>query len=511
MVGQMRLRKTNMMQPKYKSIPLSREQINELKKNPLWNEMVNRYGEENVINNYVVDFVVLQEERAIFDSMEQKIDVTADLIRKVYQANNTLYQQFVEAPINKIKSWVKDSPDLIGHVPIQEREGRWIDDDTFIITDHDNSKMADKAGLILSGSYKMVSLPNKDGKPILHLLCKGILLSPKSKWGHVTGNWRQVSPTILQSYKISELSYVAHSAQMGNSSLSNGEPTITNTNEVATMSLNLDEIRTKLLVAEAATKAEQLNNEVQKTTSRSESLADYLVAKGYITSGKKKRVSGYFMQLGGNEAKLTANIIEQIGNKTHLRKGAGVRTVFLQGAVTMSSVNERYEEFRKENEGKYNTAVGLMSAFQNSEQEFAKKLSLANGEGALIDPKNKWQELLDLLEKDEEVDSEIKEKVISLCSSKFGMKLADGGGTIDAGGVAQPNNASSSLSGGEDKLKFDKQNEEITILKESVNKLLEGYDALQKQNTDLGTKLAQLNAKQPDNNSSQGELDDNSN
>lgn len=494
------------MQPKFKSIALSSEQIHELRKNSLWNEMVGKYGESNIINNYVVDYVVLQEEKDIFDASGQRITVTPDLIKKVYHANQSIYEKFISAPINQLKSWVKDSPELVGHVPIQQREGRYLDADTPIITDHKPKSMADKHGLVLSGSYRLVKLPNKQGKEVLHLLCKGILLSPESKFGYISDNWRQVSPTITQSYKIDELSYVPYSAQMGNSSLAGAESKITSSAEIeSTANLNRSEplnigldlraINKQVSEANQAAEQERQENQFKIAEAQSDNYVDKLVASGIITSGQKKKLSNVLMQLASGERRLVADAMGKL-NQHRISKQGGTKTFFLQGAVELTTATERFDNFNKENQGKYKTAGELMTAFQEEEINHSKTLKLAGGEGQIIDPKAKYAEILDLLEKDEKVDSEIKDRIISLCSSKFGLKLSDGS-NVDAGGISQPNNTTSALAGAEDKLAFEQQSKQIQVLTDAVGKLSSGYESLQQENTRLNDVVIKLSAAEP--------------
>lgn len=474
----------------YKVAPISKDQIKELRKNPLWDEMVKKYGEQNIINNYIVDYVVLQEEKSIYDASGQKLDITADLIRKVYAANQSMYEKFINAPINQIKSWVTNSPELVGHVPIQQRDGRWINSDTFIITDHDNPKMADKGGLILSGSYKLARLPNKEGKEVLHLLCKGILLSPEAKWGYVTGNWRQVSPTILQSYKISELSYVPYSAQMNNSSLSSGEQKIKE-KITMTQSYNFDSIFDSIELSVQKAQDEIRNNEIKFKESLASGYSNQLVQLGIITSGQKQKVNNAFMQLGNGEQRLFFDTMKQF-NKHRVSKGNGSKTFFLQGAIETMNETQLMEQFKAEHKDQFKTALEMAQAFNNWKIKRQESMSLANGEGTAIDKSAKYEELLKLLEEDEEIDEKIQDRVVKLCSSKFGAKLADGANSIDAGGVSQPNNTTSSLASGEQDLQFEEQKNQIANLSNGLTELKNIVTSLVEENNSLKAQLSSL-------------------
>lgn len=461
------------MAHEFKTVPLSKAQIKELRKNPLWNEMVVKYGEENVINNYVVDYVVLQEERAIYDASGKKIDITPELIRKVYAANQSVYEKFINAPINQVKSWVRDNPELVGHVPV--------------ITDH-NPEMTDKHGIVLSGSFKLLSLPNEQGKEVLHLLCKAILLSPEAKWGYVSGNWRQVSPTILQSYKISELSYVPYSAQMNNSSLSSGELGLQE-KIIMPQTYDFSNLFSKIESSVKKSQDEILENEVKLKESMANGYSNQLVQLGIITSGQKKKVNNAFLQLGNGEQKLFFDTMKQF-NQHRVSKGNGSKTFFLQGAIETMNESNLLEEFKKQHSGEFATALEMTQKFQSWKVERQQQMSLANGEGKAIDKSAKYSELLDLLEKDEEVDAAIKDRVLQLCNAKFGLKLADGGNTVDAGGVTQPNNTTSSLASGEQHLDFTAQKEQIQILTDGFNELKGIVTSLAEENKSLKMQLS---------------------
>lgn len=462
------------MAHEFKTVPLSRDQINELRKNPLWNEMVQKYGENNVVNNYVVDYVVLQEERNIYDASGQKLNITADLIRSVYAANQSVYEKFVQAPINKFKSWVQDDANLVGHVPV--------------ITDH-NPTMADKHGIVLSGSFKLLTLPNDQGKEVLHLLCKAILLSPEAKWGYVSGNWRQVSPTILRSYKISELSYVPYSAQMNNSSLSSGEAPIKQPKRQIDMSskYNFNEIFNRIELAAQKAQNEIFANEVKLKESTAHGYSNQLVNLGIITSGQKSKVNNAFMQLGNGEQRLFFDTMKQF-NKHRVSKSNGSKTFFLQGAIETMSETNLMEHFKSEKGSEFKTALEQAQAFQSWKINRQQTMSLASGEAVAVDKSSKYSELLDLLEKDEEVDAAIKDRVLKLCNSKFGMKLADG--TVNAGGVTQPNNTTSSLAGNEPSLDFAEQKEQIKSLTDNFQELKGLVQSLAEENKELKIQLS---------------------
>ena len=248
----------------YKKVPLKPEQIKELKQNPLWNELVTKFGEENVTNNYVVDYVILQEERDVYAKDGTRLDISPELIRKVYDVNQSIFDKYVNAPINKIKSFMSGE-EALGHIPV--------------IEDHD-SLMIKKHGAIVPGSLKLVNIDDK-----LHLMCKAVLVSPEAKWGYVTGNWREVSPTILSSYKIAELSYVPFPAQMNNSSLSSGEG-------IMQQSQDLTEFEIKLAEAKAKAEEEKRQNQLRRKEFTVTALTEKLINKGVIASGKRNVVEG---------------------------------------------------------------------------------------------------------------------------------------------------------------------------------------------------------------------------
>lgn len=422
----------------YKSIPVSDKKIKAMQEHSpeLYNEFVTRYGVENVHNNIIADFVILQEEKKISPiGSKAPIDITnddvqdiyiettsAEKLRKIERATNNNVDKFFTQPINAFKSWISD--EYIGHIPV-------------LFNHPTNIKSAEKHGYVVDGSLKLIKLKDR-----LHLLCQCILISPESKYNYINGLWREVSPTFANN-KIMELSFVkGQPAQLANSSLANGEATMNNS-----VDSFLAECRAKLNEAKREDAHRQLQLEIQNQEQLANSLADCLVKELVINSANRKSVTKSLLSLGSGEAmQLMVNTMRE-NIPRHARRNP---TFILQGALMQDTSTQmsRFNEFQAANAANYKDADQLLDAFIKLEQQNQKNVSsntvVSLGSGEKDTMKLSAKEILSkLLEEDEELDDEMKDTIKKLCSKK-GIKLGDGEmpkeANTDNGGMAEPNN-----------------------------------------------------------------------
>lgn len=386
----------------------------------LYNEMVNKYGIENVINNLLIEAVVLTEDKNIVAGMNNSIKVDRELINKAKRYNNGLFNVYIKEPVHKLKASLSGVSDEItkAYVPVGiEHKGE------------KRNGIEDRRGYVVGGSYRTVDI---DGK--LHLLCKQVLISPEAKFNYLSGLWREQSPTITpKTGKITEVSFVNIPAQMTNISLSSATDT----------AAPVDEWEVK--IEEAKYKHEQAlqDYKLQQKESRAFSLTKQLMKKGIITSAKKEEYKEFFVQLSAPHDELAANLMLNIKQSPLNHKP---RQVFLQGNLYMTkSKEDRFLEFSKDNSGKYINPADLRDAFDKFEA--SAQVSLAAGAGEVIDPMDDVMGKLTSMHEAGSLTDEHRAKLKSFCGHDVSLGQSTGGEvgdgkTVDAGGLETPNNTS---------------------------------------------------------------------
>ncbi len=411
----------------YKRLPIDKKVIEQMKISTpeIYRDMVEKYGEENVINNLLVPFNVLTEDKNIVVGKDQvTIKVTKELINEVMKASNSAFQVYLKEPINRLKSWITEGDSSLGYTPI--------------ILNHNPD--TPKQGYILGGSYKAVNL---DGK--LHLLCEGVLVNPEGKFKWLNGEYREVSPTMLASNKsISETSFVNIPAQMTNTSLSAGdEINIANANTPVVVSSVIADWETKIQAAKIAAVDEIQQNKIRQKELLAINLTEQLLKKGVIVSAQRSKIKDVFIQLSSGEESLVANALLDVGKSPLYRKP---RNMFLKGTIDMSkSKDERYLEFSEKNKGKFAHPADMITAFEK--QEVATSVSLSSGDGQLTDPMSDILSQLDVLQKNGGLTEEHQKSLAKFCPHTPEVSLSDDanvgdGKNVTPGGIDITNNTS---------------------------------------------------------------------
>jgi hypothetical protein len=386
-----------------------------------YDEMVDKYGIENVINNLLIEAVVLTEDKSIVAGMNNSIKVDRELINKAKRYNNGLFNVYIKEPVHKLKASLSGVNDEItkAYVPVGiEHKGE------------KRNGIEDRRGYVVGGSYRTVDI---DGK--LHLLCKQVLISPEAKFNYLSGLWREQSPTITpKTGKITEVSFVNIPAQMTNISLSSATDT----------AAPVDEWEVK--IEEAKYKHEQAlqDYKLQQKESRAISLTKQLMKKGIITSAKKEEYKEFFVQLSAPHDEMAANLMLNIKQSPLNNKP---RQVFLQGNLYMTKNKEdRFLEFSKENSGKYLNAHDLQVAFNKFEA--TAQVSLSAGVGEISDPMEDILSKLLSMQESGALTDECKTKLKQFCGHDVSLGQPTGnavgdGKTVDAGTQLEtPNNTS---------------------------------------------------------------------
>jgi len=430
----------------YKRLPLSKDQLTAMQENSpeLYNDMVNKYGLDNVVNNLLVNMVIFQEEKGIYPMGQKKpIDInnldvenvyiatkTAEELRKIYKATNTAYDKFIAQPINTIKSWIDDTS-YLGYVPV-------------VFNHPEDVSKSTKHGYMVGGSLNLIKINDK-----LCLVCKAVLISPEAKYNYISGLWREVSPTLANN-KVHEISFVlSQPAQLGNSTFSSGEVMAT----IETTGGFLEEIQARIHAAEVKDKEIKIQNELDYRERLAKSLTSSLIKELVITSANREKVMHTFLQLSSGEE---MQVVAKTMRDTTSKFGKTPSIFNIQGAFKVDTKTREsyFNEFKELHGAEFDDASALIEGFEKSYKSHVADMQLASGEGSVskVEPKDKMADvksmLKHLMEEDTELDDEMKDAIMKLCSGKMGMKLSDGKvGQTDAGGATQPNNAK--LSSGE--------------------------------------------------------------
>lgn len=445
----------------FKKLPIDSKIIAQMKESTpeLYEELILKYGEENLINNLLVDFVVLTEDKDIVTGKDgNKIRVTKELINEVKNASNSYYQKYLKEPINALKSWIKDGDKTLGYTPI-------------IL--HHNVETP-RQGYVIGGSYRAISLPDEKGEDKLHLLCKGVLVNPQAKFEWLNGTLREVSPTILATNKvISELSFVNIPAQMTNTSLS---APISGDGENPSL---LDEWENKIAQSKLELMEESHQNKIKQKETLAKNLTEQLLKNGVISSSQRSKIQDVFVQLSSGEETLVANVLLDIGRSPLNKKP---RNVFLKGTIDMSKTkDERFLQFSKDHRHEYKLESDFIAAFDKSEANL--KISLSDGQGAITDPMEEIKEKLEALRKGGALTEEHKKMLADYCGHA-GVSLENSGSVGDgnvttAGDIAIPNNTSLSAHDENEKAK-----RHLEMMEEGFA-AAKAEAALQKQRADI--------------------------
>lgn len=415
----------------YKRLPIDKKVIEQMKISTpdIYRDMVEKYGEENVINNLLVTFNVLTEDKNIVVGKDKvTIQVTKELINKVMKASNSVFQVYLKEPINRLKNWITEGDSRLGYSPL--------------ILNHDPN--TPKQGYMLGGSYKAISLDTPNG-PKLHLLCDGILINPEGKFKWLNGEYREVSPTILAANNsISEVSFVNIPAQMTNTSLSAGdEINIVNAHTPVVVSSVIADWEAKIQAAKIAAQDETQQNKIRQKELLATNLTEQLLKNGVIVSSQRSKIKNVFIQLSSGEESLVANALLDVGKSPLNRKP---RNMFLKGTIDMSkSKDERYLAFAENNKGKFPSPADMITAFEKL--EVASTVSLSSGEGQLTDVMADVLSQLETLQKNGGLTEEHQKSLAKFCPHTPEVSLSDDtnvgdGKNVTPGGIDIPNNTS---------------------------------------------------------------------
>lgn len=435
----------------FKKQPLSKAQIDAMKNTTpqLYEDMVGKYGEDNVINNILIDLVCLTEDKNLVTAKDNEvIIVNKELINKVKIASNSAFKVYLKEPINKLKSWITDGDSSFGYTPINKSGKSMIIDNnlTYSPMIYDHAKVQDRIGYILGGSYYTLE---KDKK--LHLLCKAILISPEAKYNYIIGLLREDSPTLKGDYTISEMSFVNIPAQMTNTSLSSGDNNLmqsinidnqvleNNTNNQIEEPINWTE---KIEQARKFAEQEKEEFKIKQKTQIAENWTEKLLQSGAITSSQRRKYNDMFIQLSSGQEDLVGSSILNVKSSLFRNKP---KQVFLQGNLFMNkSITEQYTDYSKEHAHKYTCNSDLRAAFEKHMAQM--KISLSAGDGSLIDPIEDIMTKLRAMKEHGSLTDEHKKILGEFCYHD-GVSMSDNGMVgdgkpVEGGGIAIPNNTS---------------------------------------------------------------------
>lgn len=440
----------------YEYKPLSKRKLDALKQSApkIYEEMVAAFGEDNVVNNIVADFVVLTEGKNVTGMDGVPFSVTREMITNAAKVNNRHFMEFIKHPVNSIKTWVKeiagdeeDEMSGVGFAPI--------------MLNHKKNDVTGRQGYVLGNSYKVVNING-----VYVLMCKGILINPEAKWRYIQGQYREVSPTIdlprtgfapKVPYKIRELSFVNIPAQSTNTSLSSGDEVVNFEN--INSQVEDQQWEEKIKQAYKAADLEKTTNLVKRKEHLANAYAESLVRGKVVPSSMREQIKNTFVQLSDGEVAMVAGLIKDATRKSIFVNKP--RTFLLKGTIDMNlSKDDRYLAFVEKNKNNYPSEIDLRTAFEKAEAQTATQLS--DGEGTLQDSAQLMSEMMEKLEvlhKQGAITDEHRKMLSKYCgkdevtsleggtdpddlTSMGGESSAGDGKTSEAGGVVTPNNTS---------------------------------------------------------------------
>lgn len=420
----------------FKKQLLLKEQIDAMKiSSPqIYEDMVNKYGEDNVINNLLIDLVCLTEDKNLVTAKDNKvIIVDRELINKVKNASNSAFKVYLKEPINKLKSWITDGDSTLGFTPII------IDNElNYAPMMYDHAKVQDRIGYIIGGSYITKEIDNK-----LHLLCKAILISPEAKFNYILGLLREDSPTLKGNYTVGEMSFVNIPAQMTNTSLSADEnDIIQNINTNITKPINWTD---RIELAKQKIEQETQEQKIKQKQQIAKNWTEKLLQEGLISSSQRTKYNNIFIQLSSGQEDLVGNSILNVKSSLFSNKP---KQVFIKGNLFMNrSITEQYEEYSKENGHKYKNHSDLRSEFEKHIAQM--KISLSAGDGVIEEePMEHIISKLRAMKEHGSLTEEHKKSLGEFCYHGVSMNNEDvgDGKPTDGGGIEVPNNTSLSSS-----------------------------------------------------------------
>jgi hypothetical protein len=255
-----------------KVAPIDKASIEALRNSAptLYRDIVERYGEQAVKNNFLVRYQLLTEGKDVLTKNGSKVTITPELIHAVYQASKAKWTDYVKKAMRgdyRLKSKYQQYPsDEFGYIPL--------------MTNH-KPTIENKHGWLVSESLAVEVI---DGNTCLTGNC--LLVSPESKYNHLTKNWFEVSPTFVNN-AINEVSYIPHGAQLDNTSFSqpnNPDQELYNTNIE-----NFDIIAEIKKLKTLSEEQERLNEEIARNTKINRTV-DKLVADKIICTGQIEQV-----------------------------------------------------------------------------------------------------------------------------------------------------------------------------------------------------------------------------
>lgn len=301
----------------------------------LYNDMVVKYGEYAVKNNFLVKFQILTEgaEFTSVNEQGQRVKKIADkqtleLIVKLSKLKWYHYfTNFMNGDYAMKSKFNRYPTDAVGYVPI--------------IGNHDDKqRVENKYGWIVSSSLE---LKNINGK--WAIVGNGVLVNPIAKFNHINDNWFEVSPTINKGV-LDELSYVLHPAQEHNTSFSREDnqnilenTNLDNTNLEKHDKIELSEL--ELMANQYFQQQEEYNAQIKQH--KQNSVIDVLKQKQIISDGQADKLSGIFSRDDLSSADIVKVVAEVVSDGTNPYANKP-KLLKLEG----SNMNKSYDDIYKE-------------------------------------------------------------------------------------------------------------------------------------------------------------------
>ena len=473
----------------YKKLPLSSEAVDKIKTTTpdIYNDMVSTYGEENVVNNLLVNAIVLTEDKEVTSAYGgKKIKITKDLIQKACDYNNSMFMKYVKKPVHKLKKLVSDGDASLGETPIYMSNGNTLDKTqnyTPLTINHSELKdnglgdVRDRKGFIKGGSYKVVEI---DG--VSHLMCEQILIDPETKYNYINGTYCQQSPTIdTSSGEITAVSFVNIPAQNTNMSLSGNISIDNKDNEISKLE---DMVKKAKVIGEN----EILDAKLKSKLSIVDDVVKNLLVEGVINGAVKGKVESLFVSLSAQQINDTAYILSELKNSPINNQP---KTVLLKGNAYMgndSKITTDFQKFMEENKHTYKEPKDMIDAFHKHLN--SNVVSMTAGQGEIVDPMEQIESTLSSMSTSGTLTDEHKKRLAKYCGHVSSMGNGDGKPVDGGTEIAVPNNTS--LSAGITKEGVVQNNTYTKTLEDAFESMKKMNSMLDSENKTLKDQMSKI-------------------
>ena len=360
-----------------KTYPISDQDLQTMQSSfpELYNDMVRKYGEHAVKNNFLVKFQILTE-GAEFNSVNKdgsrgKLIATKAILSAIVKASKLkwyhYFANFMSGDYALKSKYNRYPSDAVGYIPL--------------IGNHDDkARVQDKFGWVVSSSLNLEQVNDK-----WVITGDAVLVNPIAKFNHLNDNWFEVSPTIRHGI-LDELSYVIHNQQPENTSFSRDDnislenTNLSNTNleKCGNIALSDLDLMHNQYMQQQEDYRQKLNIYNQDAT------IAYLKDKQIICDGQVEQLKGVFSFERNSPHELVKQVAEIVNNGTNPYMNKP-KLLKIEGNNMNKTYNEHYAELAAQNPQITDPAELHALVEQAQANQFSGKFNRNTGEAADVE------------------------------------------------------------------------------------------------------------------------------